>query len=83
VSLVNLLSGRRLVPELLQGALRPEAVADEVRRLWQPGPERDAQLEGLQAVRTRLGHAPTAALVAEEVLEVLEARGKDAGALRR
>jgi len=83
VSLVNLLSGRRLVPELLQGALRPEAVADEVRRLWEPGPERDAQLAGLHAVRARLGHAPTAALVAEEVLEVLEARGKDAGALRR
>ncbi len=83
VSLVNLLSGRRLVPELLQGALRPEAVAEEVRRLWAPGPARDAQLEGLQTVKETLGHAPTAALVAEEVLEVLEARGKDAGALRR
>jgi lipid-A-disaccharide synthase len=51
VSLVNLLSGRRLVPELLQGQLRPEAVADEVRRLWAPGSARDAQLEGLQALR--------------------------------
>jgi len=83
VSLVNLLSGRRLVPELLQGALRPEAVAAEVRRLWVPGPARDAQLEGLRSVKEKLGHAPTAALVAEEVLEVLEARGKDAGALHR
>ncbi len=83
VSLVNLLAGRRLVPELLQGAFRPEAVAAEVRGLWAPGPARDAQLEGLRTVKEKLGHAPTAALVAEEVLEVLEARGKDAGALRR
>ena len=37
VSLVNLLSGRRLVPELLQSALRPEAVAAEVRRAVDAG----------------------------------------------
>ncbi len=83
VSLVNLLSGRRLVPELLQGALRPEAVAAEVRRLWNPGADREAQLEGLRALRTQLGHEPTATRVAEEVLEVLETRGKDPGALPR
>jgi lipid-A-disaccharide synthase len=80
VSLVNLLSGRRLVPELLQGALRPEAVAEEVRRIWKPGADREAQLEGLRALRTQLGHEPTAARVAEEVLDVMETRGKDPGA---
>ena len=83
VSLVNLLSGRRLVPELLQGALRPEAVAEEVRRLWQPGAAREAQLEGLRALRARLGDGPTAARVAEEVLDVMDARAKDAGASAR
>ena len=80
VSLVNLLSGRRLVPELLQSELRPEAVAEEVRRLWQPGAAREAQLEGLRALRARLGDGPTAARVAEEVLDVMDAHGKDAGA---
>jgi len=79
VSLVNLLSGRRLVPELLQSALRPEAVAAEVRRLWTPGAERDAQLDGLRALRGRLGDGPAASRVADEVLEVLDARAKDAG----
>jgi lipid-A-disaccharide synthase len=79
VSLVNLLSGRRLVPELLQSALRPEAVAAEVRRLWTPGAEREAQLEGLRTLRARLGDGPTASRVADEVLEVLDARAKDAG----
>jgi lipid-A-disaccharide synthase len=83
VSLVNLLSGRRLVPELLQSQLRPEAVAEEVRRLWVPGSARDAQLEGLRALRSRLGDGPTASRVADEVLEVLDARAKDAGAVAR
>jgi lipid-A-disaccharide synthase len=79
VSLVNLLSGRRLVPELLQSALRPEAVAAEVRRLWNPGADRDAQVDGLRALRSRLGDGPTASRVADEVLEVLDARAKDPG----
>jgi len=79
VSLVNLLSGRRLVPELLQSALKPEAVAEEVRRLWGPGAAREAQVEGLQALRTRLGSGPTASRVADEVLDVMDARAKDAG----
>ena len=79
VSLVNLLSGRRLVPELLQSALKPEAVAEEVRRLWEPGAAREAQVEGLQALRTRLGSGPTASRVADEVLDVMDARAKDAG----
>jgi len=83
VSLVNLLSGRRLVPELLQSQLRPEAVAEEVRRLWSPGSARDAQIEGLRALRSRLGDGPTASRVADEVLEVLDARAKDPGAVAR
>ena len=83
VSLVNLLSGRRLVPELLQGELRPDAVANEVRRLWAPGGARDAQVEGLIALRARLGSGPTASRVADEVLEVLDARAKEPAALAR
>ena len=83
VSLVNLLSGRRLVPELLQGALRPQAVAEEVRRLWKPGAAREAQLDGLRALRARLGTGPTASRVADEVLDVMNLRAKDPGALAR
>jgi lipid-A-disaccharide synthase len=78
ISLVNLLSGRRLVPELLQGGLRPQAIVNEVRRVWTPGAERDAQLQGLRQLRERIGTAPTAARVANEVLEVLRARVKEA-----
>jgi lipid-A-disaccharide synthase len=78
VSLVNLLSGRRVVPELLQSALRPEAIAVEVRQLWTPGAARDAQLQGLRELRERIGVSRTAARVAEEVLEVMGARAKEA-----
>jgi lipid-A-disaccharide synthase len=78
VSLVNLLSGRRLVPELLQSALRPQAIATEVRGVWTPGAARDAQLLGLRALRERIGVSRTAARVADEVLEVLGARAKEA-----
>jgi lipid-A-disaccharide synthase len=80
VSLVNLLTGRRVVPELLQGALEPGAVAAEVRRIWEPGPARQAQLEGLRELRARVGRQNTAARVADEVLEVMEARVKEAPA---
>jgi lipid-A-disaccharide synthase len=83
VSLVNLLSGRRLVPELLQGALRPQAVAEEVRRLWTPGAAREAQLEGFRSLRAQLGSGPTASHVADEVLDVMNLRAKDPGALAR
>jgi lipid-A-disaccharide synthase len=80
VSLVNLLTGRRVVPELLQGALQPGAVAEEVRRIWEPGEARQAQLEGLRELRARVGRHDTAARVADEVLEVMEARAKEAPA---
>jgi len=83
VSLVNLLSGRRLVPELLQGGLRPEAIAEEVRRIWGPGAARDAQLEGLAALRKGLGSGPTASRVADEVLDVMDLRAKEPGAVAR
>jgi len=80
VSLVNLLTGRRVVPELLQGALEPGAVAREVRQIWEPGEARQEQLEGLRELRERVGRHDTAARVADEVLEVMGARAKEAPA---
>jgi lipid-A-disaccharide synthase len=69
---VNLLAGRRVVPELLQGDLTPERVAQEVESLWRPGEPRRAQLEGLAQVRGSLGApgaARNAAAAARAVLE--------------
>jgi lipid-A-disaccharide synthase len=71
VALVNLLVNRRVVPELLQGDMTPERIAEEIRRLWVPGTPREELLQGLAEVRTRLGEAGAARRAAESVLELL------------
>jgi lipid-A-disaccharide synthase len=72
VSLINLLAGRRVIPELLQGALTPANVLREVRRVWDEGPDRRATLLGLQEVKALLGHADASERAAQQVLEVLD-----------
>lgn len=71
VALVNLLANRRLVPELLQGDMKPERIAAEIRRVWEPGPPREEMLRGLEEVRGRLGGPGAAERAAEAVLELL------------
>jgi lipid-A-disaccharide synthase len=76
VALVNLLAGRRLVPELLQGDMTPERIASEVRRVWEPGPPREEMLRGLEEVRGKLGGPGAAERAAEAVLELLPPAAK-------
>jgi lipid-A-disaccharide synthase len=71
VALVNLLAGRRLVPELLQGDMTPERIAGEVRKVWLPGAPREQMLQGLAEVRGTLGSEGAAQRAAEAVLELL------------
>ncbi len=77
VSLVNLLAGRALVPELLQSACTPRSIAAAAAPLLEKSPERAAQLEGLRAVRESIapaGSPHAARRAAEEVSHLLEAR---------
>jgi lipid-A-disaccharide synthase len=71
-SLVNLLVGRRVVPELLQGGANAEAMAAEVLAVLPEGPARQAQLDGLRLVRAALGEPGAPERVAQVVAEVLE-----------
>ena len=70
-SLVNLIGEREIIPELLQDAVTPERIAQELEPLVQPGPQRSAMVEGFVYVRQRLGGpgaSKRAALVALNVL---------------
>jgi len=66
-ALVNILAGRSLVPELLQGEASPERMAMEIERLLGDRAARDAQLAGLREVRASLGEPGAPRRVAEEV----------------
>jgi len=71
VSLVNLLLGKAAVPELIQRAMSPARIAAEVRRLWGPGAERDAQIQALRQLRGILGRKGAASRAAEEVVALI------------
>ena len=70
-ALVNILAGRGLVPELLQGDASPERMAAEIERLLGDGAAREAQLRGLRDVRASLGEPGAARRVAEEVARAM------------
>lgn len=71
VSLVNLLAGREVVPELLQGALTPERVVGEVERLLGSAEDRERMVAGLREVRAALGEKGAAGRAAEAVLKLV------------
>ena len=85
VAMVNLIAGRRIVPELLQERFTAANVASELGALLAEGPEREAQIAALAEVRSRLLEASSTdgspvgspiGRVAEAVLTLLE--GSDA-----
>ena len=55
VAMVNLIAGRRVVPELIQHDFTPERVATEIRSLLEQSDRRDAMKQDLAEVRRRLG----------------------------
>jgi lipid-A-disaccharide synthase len=69
VAIVNLLAGRRLVPELLQGAMTPEAMAAELRRVWEDTGRRAELLAGYRQVRESLGGPGASDRVAQVLLQ--------------
>lgn len=71
VSLVNLLAGRGVVPELLQGSFTSDTVCAQVNRLW-AGPDREAMVAELDEVRAKLGPPGASARAADEVLAIME-----------
>ncbi len=74
-AMVNLVAGRRIVPELIQNDFTPERVAEETIALL-TSTERHAQMrEALEGVRGRLGAPGASGRAADAILEVA-ARGR-------
>src|SRR5580658_3234194 len=72
-SMVNLIAGRAVVPELMQGQMTGERIAQEAHRLLTDPAAREQMQAGLGEVREKLsggGNAPQrAAAIIQEILE--------------
>jgi len=74
--MANLVAGRRIVPELIQDAFTPEAVAAETSRYFDDPAYAARTRAALADVRARLGEPGASRRAAEQVLAVCEARGR-------
>ena len=84
MAMVNLLAGRRVVPELINERFTAERIVAELRPLLAEGPARAAQIDGLRAVRDSLwpdggGRVIGTERVAEIVVALMEGAGTDRG----
>ena len=79
VALVNLLAGKRVVPEFLQDRCTPEAIAGAVSDLLTDRAKSDALRKGLQEAVSRLSGRTSSPSVraAEIVLSAIETRNKE------
>jgi lipid-A-disaccharide synthase len=55
IAMVNLIAGRRVVPELIQRDFTPAAVERELRKLLESQAAREEMRAGLAEVRAKLG----------------------------
>ncbi len=70
-SMVNLIAGRAIVPELIQNDMTGERIAAEATRLLDGGPDRAKMKEDLAEVAGRLaGNADAISVAADEVVKV-------------
>jgi lipid-A-disaccharide synthase len=70
-AMVNLIAGERIVPELIQGAFTPEAVAKEAIDILTDRARALRMREGLARVRTSLGGPGASRRAAEAILRVI------------
>jgi lipid-A-disaccharide synthase len=68
-AMANIVAGRRVVPELLQGEVRPGRLAEEVLSMLKDPARYEEVRSGLRVVRSRLGEPGAGARAAEAVLE--------------
>jgi len=68
IALVNLVAGRKVVPEFLLTSDRPEMLAGLAEGLLADGPEREAAIDGLREVKETIDAPGAAERAAREIL---------------
>jgi len=77
-AMVNLIAGKRAVPELVQDDFTPERVTDEVVRLLKDPNAREGIRKDLAEVRGRLGPAGAVERAADSIAGLLRERAGNA-----
>ncbi len=72
ISLVNLVAGRQVVPEILQEAVSGKSLARELVPLLTDESRRQCMLDGLSEVRRKLGRPGAASRAAALAVEIME-----------
>jgi lipid-A-disaccharide synthase len=70
-AMVNLIAGERIVPELIQDAFTPEAVAGEATSMLTSSARARTIRDGLQRVRARLGGSGASLRAAQAIVRVI------------
>ena len=71
IAMPNLIAGREVAPELIQGAANPEAVAAKALEMLDEGPLRADILDGLALVKERMGGPGAGRRVAQMASELM------------
>ena len=71
--LVNIVAGKRVVPELMQWKARPDLVAEESLKLLEPERQEEVRAE-LRRVKRKLGEAGASVRAADEIISLIENR---------
>ena len=71
VSLVNLITGDEVVPELVADQMNPERLRRELQGILPGGAQREAQLAGYQRMLARLGEPGAPDRAAAEMVQLL------------
>ena len=73
IGMVNLIAGEKIVPELVQDAFTPDAVANEAIAILTDPARTVRSREGLARVRTKLGGSGASRRAAEAIMRVVGA----------
>ena len=73
-SLPNILAGKKIQPELLQGGVQPEKIVEEILKLYRGESHREKVIENLKSACAKLGEPGAAKRVAKKILKVAERR---------